>query len=225
MAEPALTLTLDVQHPTREFRLIIAAGTSPAVKATILNGGTSFGSLTGWSAKLYHFASWQETEVVAIDHSAIVSNAITFQPSAGDFAIVGLRPASIILTGPDGQIIEWGRGSIDLRESPPTMDSAEISLKTPVNWDTKTFTGTPPWYTDQISGSVTIEEGDDSAHVDLTAMDLAAKPTRVFLSVELLSTDYIILAVASGMDADGFDIMLTADAPEAGVNIHWMLVL
>lgn len=224
MADPALTITLDVQHPTREFNLILAAGTSPAIEATILDGGAAFSSLSGWSAKLYHFEDWQATEVVAVDSASIASNVITFQPDPADMAVVGTRAASVVLTGPSGELVEWGRGTIELRESPPTMDSAVVSLATPVNWDTKTFTGTSPWYSDQLAGSKTLTAAATSAAVDISSLGLSVAPSQVLVTLEIPSGGSLIVTCVSGITSTEFTALFSAAIPASGYVLHWMLV-
>jgi hypothetical protein len=146
-AAPVLPLHLDIQTPQREFQQKFAAGSTPTLRAYVYDDGAAYTNLAGWTGLVFYAVS--ATQGVYIGSSGQASNYVDFFCSADRTATVGTFSAQVILS--DGtNVLEWGRGSLVLRDSPATMGAGSLTLTTLIDWDAHTYTGTAPWPTNVV---------------------------------------------------------------------------
>lgn len=153
---PSYPVRVDLQSPSRTFKLTWAAGSSPVLAAYVSDGGRSFTNLSGWTG--YVYVAVTPTAGVYVAASPASSNRVNFAFTASQTATVGTFGVEIVL-GNGTNTYRWGTGSLSLSNSPALLGAGTVPLTGVFNWDLYTFTGTPPAlsasYTNELAGDVT----------------------------------------------------------------------
>lgn len=139
-ATPPQSIDLDLSQTARAFKLQVAEGTTPLLRANVKNAGAAY-TVTGWTATLYLSATWDDASVIAIPSTTTGATYFDFQMTGAQTSTNGTFRANIIAT--DGTAtVEWQRGEVEIRPSPGSAGAGTITLSTPLSWSGYQYSNT-----------------------------------------------------------------------------------
>jgi len=152
MSEPKYKIKLDIQHVRRTFHAYVHASDTPILRAYLYQNEKQWIPPDEWTATLFLGTDFEDSvEGVKVagtiaDGTETPANYVDFDFSAGDVAESGDYFCQIIVQNSDStKQFVFGDGTVHILPSPISGEYTPTTLKSTVNWDVITNTGTVPW--------------------------------------------------------------------------------
>lgn len=200
---PSETMRLDIRARSRPFNLTLPAGTTPLLRAEILNGGSPY-DVTGWTGTLYFATGSVAGAVVAIPATWVNGATVDFQVAAGKLASTGTFFAQVFITD-HTNTVEWSRGTLKLLPSPASQGAAQTNFGATLDFDSfSSIIGTPPPMTvnatneaDPVALPVAVFAGRDATNAMLAATNADIKASVA----QVLGTNAALAATNADLKA------------------------
>ena len=211
-AVPQYTFDLDVQKTTTEWEIRwLYAASTPLIRAMLYEDGDAWTPSADWQGFLWYGTNqnWQDTSITKVTGTFSTNNAyIDFQAAVTSFPSAGVFYGGVCMTNAT-QTIEWGLGTVHVRESAGIGTTNVLDPSATVNWALFQFSNADEAPARPGTGLT----GTTNADGSVTFVSTGVTPANLtILSNAMVAADAVVLAAAYARDVLTSNAYVAADA-------------
>jgi len=144
-AQPTYDMTADANYPNRDLQsLKMLQGATPKLRVYIQQKGSTYTNIATDTLTFYYAESPTATAFVTVTNSAVntANGYFDIDFTSGDLNTNGSFYYTVLLKSASGGTYWSGDGSLEIEETTVTGSPGVLTLTTPIDWITATYTNT-----------------------------------------------------------------------------------